>query len=182
MALSAQSSWDQAFEGLLTRLQPRARATLARFRIPPADAEDVLQQTLLLYVERHSEVVDPEAWILTTLRNRCLMYWRKRRRRIYDAVDEEILARLSDPAEPPHERQHVRAGVQAAIAKVADPCRSLLTVRYALDCDAAETASRLGYKPSGIYKVIERCLAALTAHLAACGFAGRPRRGVRSDG
>jgi DNA-directed RNA polymerase specialized sigma24 family protein len=50
-------------------------------------------------------------------------------------------------------------------------CRRLLELRYRQDCDPQDAAIQLGYRPSGAYKIFERCLAALTRGLVATGFA-----------
>jgi RNA polymerase sigma factor (sigma-70 family) len=149
-------------DGVLARVDARAKGVFARFRIPAQDAEDVLQQTLLVFLMREDEIHDPEAWILATLRQRCLMYWRSRRRQLYEAVDAALLDAVADHAPGVAETAQLRRDVRGALACIPGKCRSVLGARYALGCEPAEAAARLGYKPSGIYKVIERCLAALT--------------------
>ena len=62
---------NAAIEGLLQELEPRIRATFSRFRIPPQDAEDLLQQALLVYLYKSESVESPEKWFIGTLRNRC---------------------------------------------------------------------------------------------------------------
>ena len=60
---------------------PRAKAIVGFHSIPPQDREDLVQQTYLTYLRRHEEVRNPQAWLAGTLRQRCLLFWRSRRRR-----------------------------------------------------------------------------------------------------
>ena len=49
--------------GLLRRLSPALQATLRQFRIPPEDADDVVQQVLLQYVRKRSQIRAAEPWL-----------------------------------------------------------------------------------------------------------------------
>jgi DNA-directed RNA polymerase specialized sigma24 family protein len=64
--------------GLLRRMAPALEAILRRFRIPPEDAEDVVQQVLLQYVRKRRKIQTPEAWLPGAVRHECRMYWRRR--------------------------------------------------------------------------------------------------------
>ncbi|MFQ5349794.1 MAG: RNA polymerase sigma factor [Thermoanaerobaculia bacterium] len=155
---------ESSFEELLKGLEPRFRAVLARFRIPEQDAEDLLQQALLAYVRKRDTVHNPESWLVGTLRNRCLKYWRARRRSLYTAVDSAILETVASDA-PSQERSAMRRDLLGAMGRLRPRCRSILGLRYGLGCEPRETARRLGYKESSIYKLVERCLAALSSQL-----------------
>jgi len=160
---------NAAIEGLLQELEPRIRATFSRFRIPPQDSEDLLQQALLVYLYKSDSVESPDKWFIGTLRNRCLGYWRERRRRLYTALDEALLENVAATRESPQEALDLQRDMRSLLTQLPVRCRNLLTLRYQEGCDAPEAARRLGYKASGIYKVTERCLAALTRRLVACG-------------
>lgn len=171
MAVVHRQRPADSVEDLLCRLEPRLRAVLARFRIPYEDGEDLLQQSLLAYLYKHDTVINPEPWLVGTLRNRCLMYWRTRRRRLYQAVDSSLLESLAEPRQPTQETAALCRDLENVIARLPERCRSLLRLRYRLGCEPPEAAERLGYRPSGIYKIMERCLAALTGRLVASGLA-----------
>lgn len=176
MAVLKRPSADHPLEELLEKLQPRLKAVLARFRIPFEDAEDVLQQTLLTYLHKRDGINDPERWILGTLRNRCLMYWRARRRSLYRTVDSAILESMAEPRQPPQEIGDLSHDLERVIAQLPQRCQTLLRLRYRLGCEPPEAAERLGYRKSSIYKVLERCLASLTRQLVAHGLV-EDRRG-----
>ena len=163
---------ESSFEELLRGLEPRFRGVFARFRIPEQDAEDLVQQALLAYVRKRHSVRDPESWLVGTLRNRCLRYWRARRRSLYTAVDSAILEGVVADGAPGQERADMRRDLAGAMGRLRPRCRSILGLRYGLGCEPGETARRLGYKESSIYKLMERCLAALSSQLLE---ASRPR-------
>jgi len=160
---------EQPIEEILQDLQPRIQCVFSRFHIPPQDAEDVLQQTLLTYVHKRENILDAERWLLGTLRNRCLLYWRDRRRRLYTAVDKALLESVAQTGGSPQEQGDLLRDLNIALAKIPNRCRSLLWLRYRHGFEPPEAAQQLGYKASSIYKVTERCLAALTRSMVACG-------------
>ena len=137
----------------------------ARYRIPEQDAEDLLQQALLTYVRKRETVRDPATWLVGTLRNRCLKYWRARRRSLYTAVDAAILESVAADGAPNQAQVEIRRDLKGAMGRLRPRCRSILGLRYGLGCEPRETARRLGYKESSIYKLVERCLAALSNQL-----------------
>jgi RNA polymerase sigma factor (sigma-70 family) len=163
----ARSSFDDA----VVELEKAGRTYLRRQRLPPEDADDILQQTLLIYLYKHDEIYNPDAWIRGTLRKRCLLYWRRRRRNLLTMVDAAMLETVAAPrAASAAERGEVNRQLGRALKTIPPRCRRLLELRYVRDCDPQEAAVQLGYRPSGAYKIFERCLAALTRGLVATGF------------
>ena len=165
------STRELPIEEILEDLQPRIKYVFSRFRIPPQDAEDVLQQTLLTFLYKRETIDDAEKWLLGTLKNRCLLYWRDRRRRLYTAVDKALLESVAAPEVAPQERSDRLSDLNTALSGVPNRCRNLLWLRYRQGYEAPEAAEKLGYKASSVYKVTERCLAALTRRMVACGLA-----------
>ncbi len=159
----------EALDSVVEGFKPKARRIFARYRIPPADAEDLLQETFVVYLHKQATIRHTEPWLLGTLRMRCLVYWRTRRRRLYTAVDTAILESVAQAEGPAQEDIDLRSDLRSAIATLSSKCRSLLQLRYGLGCTPVEAADRMGYRRSSIYKVIERCLAALTARLVESG-------------
>jgi RNA polymerase sigma factor (sigma-70 family) len=160
---------ESSLEGFLKQVRPRLKAVFARYRIPPQDTEDILQQALMALVYRREEIRDPEAWLLGTVRNKCLLYWRERRRLLYESVDAVVLETIAGPVGPDQEISHLRHDLAQALERLPERCRSLLWMRYRQGYDPPELAERLGYSPASISKVTTRCLAALTRHLFAPG-------------
>ena len=160
------------FESLLERARPKLRRILAQHQIPLADAEDVLQQAYLALVYQSDTVRDPEAWLLGTVRNKCLVYWRDRRRRIYDAVDHTILEWVAEKDDHPSDQERVELinDLNDLVARLPKRCRLILMQRYRLGLDPQEVADKLGYQASSISKVTNRCLEQLTRQMILAGF------------
>jgi RNA polymerase sigma factor (sigma-70 family) len=160
---------EASLDLLLERVEPRMRRLLSVYRIPPEDAEDLVQQTLLVLLYQWDKIRDPECWVLGTLKRHCLMYWRTQRRRLYSAVDAAILEWLSEPVAPPQERADLLCDLESLIERLPARCRSLLKLRFRLGYEPPEVAARLGYRVSSIGKITTRCLAALSRELMAAG-------------
>lgn len=165
---------------ILEKAQPRLRAILARTKIPPQDAEDLLQQTFLSFLQARAEICSPEAWLAGTLRKRCLLYWRARRRRLYDAVDTTLLEWIAEPQEPRQERAVLLDNLRKMIEQLHPRCRGILTLRYQLGLEPKELADRLGYSPASVSKITIRCLAAVTRKLVQMAPANA--EAIRSNG
>lgn len=159
-----------AVEELFVQVQPKLRRIFARFRLPVEDAEDVLQQSFLDLVYKQDQIYNPEAWMVATVRNRCIVYWRKRRRQIWDAVDSAMLELLAQPEAPGQRQVALREDLEKVLSRLPQRCRSVLVLRYGLGYRSREVAELLGYQPSSIRKVTSRCIAALTRELVDSGF------------
>jgi len=164
---------ESSLEGFLKQVRPRLRAVFARYRIPSQDTEDILQQALMALVYRVESVRDPEAWLLGTVRNKCLLYLREQRRLLYESVDATVLEAVAEPVGPDQEKTHLQHDLAQVLERLPERCRSLLWMRYRQGYDPPELAERLGYSPASISKVTTRCLAALTRHLFASGICRR---------
>ena len=160
---------ESAFDELAGRLDQAARVYLRRHRLPPEDADDILQETLLAFLCKHEEIRDPEAWLRGTLRKRCQLYWRRRQRSLLTMVDRSVLEALAT-RDSGQEVEDVGRDLDRALDRIPVRCRRLLELRYRDDCDPRDAAKQLGYRPSGVYKIMARCLAALTRGLVATGF------------
>ncbi|HEY0510952.1 MAG TPA: sigma-70 family RNA polymerase sigma factor [Thermoanaerobaculia bacterium] len=160
---------ESSLEGLLKKVRPRLKALFAHYRILPQDTEDILQQALLALIYHRDGIRDPEAWLLGTVRNKCLLHWREQRRKLYDSVDAAVLEFVAEPLEPAQENSDLRRDLANALERLPERCRSLLSLRYRQGYDPPELAERLGYSPASISKITTRCLAALTRNLVTTG-------------
>ena len=82
---------DREIEELVQRFRPRARRITGFHGIPGQDADDLLQQTYLTFLSKRDEIRNPEAWLAGTLSQRCLMFWRSRRRSWLAMVEDGFL-------------------------------------------------------------------------------------------
>jgi RNA polymerase sigma factor (sigma-70 family) len=171
---SAEAAEELPLDQLLDVLKPRLKGVLYRYRIPEQDAEDILQQTFLTLVYKRKQIRKVEPWLLATLKNRCIMYWRSRRSQLHDAVDTAILELVAEPELPEQERRELSHDLERVLYRLPDRCQSILKLRYGLGYKPSEVAEELGYKPSSIRKVTNRCLAALTRQLFLIGYRVNP--------
>jgi RNA polymerase sigma factor (sigma-70 family) len=165
---------EPSLEEILERMAPRLKKVLSRYRIPAQDAEDLLQETFLIMISKAGTIRNPDAWLVGTLANRCILYWRKHRRRLWDLVDSTILELLADVEAPPQERVDLRHDLDTLLAALPERCRAVLRLRYGFGCSTAEAAEKTGYCKSSLRKVTRRCLAALTEQLLRAGFQPGP--------
>lgn len=176
--VSAKSRFlaNQELAALVSSSKPVAARICGRYRIPPQDAEDLMQQCLLSLLDKRDEIEHPESWLAGTLRNHCLMYWRRRRRRLYRAVDTAILETLAEPT--PSEQCEIDFSHDMAqmLERLPRRCRSVLELRYGQGYRPLEAAEQLGYRSSSIYKILHRCLAALSRTLTTYGLVTEAER------
>lgn len=163
-------------ELLLGRLAPEIGEVFASFKIPYQDSEDLLQEALLALLLKRDRIQEPASWLLGALRTQCLIYWRRRRRRLYEAIDATLLEMAADPVPADDERTNWRCDLSHAISHLSDRCKSILRLRYGLGYEGDEVAERLGYRASSIRKVTLRCLSALTHRITG----SPPAREVRA--
>ncbi len=166
-------------EQFLHQVRPRLKALFARYRIPPQDTEDILQQAFLALIYQWEGIRDREAWLLGTLKNRCLLYWRDHRRQLYDVVDATVLEWMAKPTAPEQEQADIARDLGTVIGRLPERCQSLLLLRYRLGYESSEVAERLGYSPSSMSKITTRCLATLLRHLTAAGLVGNRKKHQR---
>jgi RNA polymerase sigma factor (sigma-70 family) len=142
---------------------------LGRYRIPQEDAEDLLQETFVALVFKWQSIRNPKAWLLSTLRNRCTLYWRKRRQDLFEAVDSALLDALASPQAPPQSRAELRHDLNIAISRLPERYQDLLRLRYGLGCKSSEVAEQMGEGSQEIRKLTTACLVALTRELRRMG-------------
>lgn len=161
---------EPSLEEILGRTEVKLKRVLSRYRIPAQDAEDILQDTFLILVSKLGTIRNPEAWLVGTLANRCIIYWRRHRSRLFELVDSTILELLAEAEAPAQEQTDLRADLEVMLSCLPNRCRSVLRLRYGFGCTTAEVAQATGYCKSSIRKVTRRCLAALTEQLVSSGF------------
>ena len=174
--LQGRGAGEPSLEALLLSLRPRFRRLFARYRLPVEEGEDILQQALLALVVKGQNVLHPEAWLVGTVRNRCLLYWRKQRCLLHDSVDPWLLDILAAPIQPSQERDVMRRDLEQLIAGLPLRCQRFIRLRYGEGMAYREISSRLGYRRCSIGKLSERCLNQLVARAQRLGL----RRGPKS--
>lgn len=145
----------EPIEVVVERIRPRLDEMIARFRIPPQDAEDILQNTFLLFLQKRSLIRNDEGWLICVARRQCLNFLRNRREKFHSSLEEAF--DLPAPQQP----EGLRHDLRRALARIPQRCRSVIQLRYKLGFGASEVAEKLGYRPSSVRKIASRCVAAL---------------------
>ena len=148
-----------ALAEFLEIMRPRLRSILTRHAIPPADAEDLLQDTFLALYLSWPRIDNHEAWLSGTLRFLCCNYWRKKKRQSCESLEAAELAGLPELATFPQSRSDDLLDLAAVVAKLKPRYRRLLHLRYGLGMSLDELRERLGYSANGVRKLTSRALA-----------------------
>lgn len=162
----------ETLDELALRLEPRLKQIVNRYRIPPEDAEDLVQTALIATLRNWPELVDAEGWLIRTVINQCLMYHRSRRRRPEEALDETLEL---FPVPSAEERIADRQEIERRLAKLPLQCRQLFRLRFIYGFNAKEVAELLGRKISHVYNSTHRCTKLLESVRTLPPPAGRAR-------
>lgn len=143
------------------QLEPKIERLLTRFRVPPDDAQQILDEIMLAMLTKRERIRDPERWLLRTLKNRCVMYWQNRRRRLYRILDSGLLTILTSRQVPEAEKEALRGELGSLLEGLRPGCRTLLTRRYGLG-EASQRIDPEPWRAEDDGDELMRCLGALT--------------------
>ncbi len=123
-----------AFARLFSHFAPRLKAYLKRQGVDGGQAEELVQEVMLLVWNR-AETFDPaqasaNTWIFTIARNKRIDAIRRERRPEYDPSDPALVADPSDPADRVLEARQETARLQAAIGALPQEQAELLRLAY----------------------------------------------------
>jgi RNA polymerase sigma factor (sigma-70 family) len=166
MTVSSDPSAPTGLASLVEGLRPRLKRILGSYRIPPHDADDVLQETFLALFNRWESIENKEAWLVATLRHRCARYWRDQRASVLEPVDSGVLELLSAPQPAPQERAALVWDLESVIGTLPSRHQAVLWLRFGLGLSTEEVADRLGYCAASIRKLTLRSLARLRLAVA----------------
>ncbi len=134
-------------DAFATLVQQHARwlyARIARQLRHPADADDLLQETLLHALTRLEQLRDPEqfaAWLTTIADNKVRTFYR---RRAVQLRWQDEWAGQSENASAPSERPEQRTALHQALNALSFAHREILSYHYAKGYSYAQTADLLG--------------------------------------
>ena len=143
---------------MLEQARPWLARTLARYRIPPTDAEDLVQDALLLLFAKWQNVEHPAHWLVVAVRLICLDYQKRQSRRRTMAIDPHLLEELAGAA-PNRQPTRDRFRDLALYLRSLPPRqRHVLRLAYGLGLDPRELAERLGGKPDSQLRALRRAV------------------------
>jgi len=135
---------------ILMELHRSAVERYVRYRLPSADAEDVLQEIWLTAFQKQGDLRSPasaKAWLLCIARSRCTDYFRAKAKRMtipLDTLTESVLSYGRHGLT-------VQSSVQDTLDRLGDVERQVLYLYYFRDLPQAEIAHRLNI-PLGTVK------------------------------
>ncbi len=171
----ADDSYDPAaaLSEVLPRLLPKVRRLFFRRRIPPWDGDDLVQQALTAAWRRWPSVAHKEAWLYGTIKNMCIVYWRRRRGRRADYRPNAV-----DLGRDQIERQRRRdllLDIEIQSAKLPRRQRRLLFMRYRLGMTLAEVATEMAICRSYVLRQEQAALGRLRRLVAGASAADQHR-------
>ena len=145
-----------AFKKELIELLPSLRAFARSLAHNPAQADDLVQDTLvkaLANVDRFEQGTNLRAWLFTILRNHYYSQLRKAKREVEDA-DGKFAARIA--VRPEQDGSVDLEDFKVAFAQLADDHREVLTLVGASGCSYEEAAQICGCAAGTIKSRVNR--------------------------
>jgi RNA polymerase sigma factor (sigma-70 family) len=152
---------EEGIIDLLTRMTPRLKRIMASFRIPAAEAEDLMQDACLSLVRNGSRIECPDAWLAQALYRLCYASATSRRRARLQYLAGSFLEALAPVQRPAQERAELFWDLNTLAAFLSRRQQVLLQLRYGLGMTPDEIAAQLGCCSCSIGKSTSRALARL---------------------
>jgi RNA polymerase sigma factor (sigma-70 family) len=166
-ASDAEAAGAEAALGeLVAAMRPRLRALFRHAGVGLADAEDILQDSLLIVMGHWREIRDPEGYLWGTVRRRIQQLRRRHALVVLLSLDEESLARLA-PVGSSHAASALRLDLETLLGRLSARSRQVVAMRYGEQLSAREIAALLGGSEAGIRKTASRAIARLRRYARA---------------
>jgi RNA polymerase sigma factor (sigma-70 family) len=149
---AAQSGDAASLGALFIRHRASMQATALALLGPGPDAEDAVQDAALTALRRIDSLRDPSAarpWLVSVVRNTCLMRIRSTRPVIGTPVDEMPLPSAEPTPEQLLEQRATRDWVWHALSQLSEPLRTVALLRYFSDARTYEEIAALCGIPVG---------------------------------
>jgi RNA polymerase sigma factor (sigma-70 family) len=169
----------QAWDALVERYAPLIWSICRKYRLGPADAEDVGQSVWLRLVAQLDKIREPAAlpgWLATTTRRECVRVVHAAHGPhavIYSLDAENIPDGQADPAEQDLLEAERHAALRQAFADLPPHGQQLIAMLIAdPPVPYAEISARLGIAVGSIGPTRSRCLDKMRRHPAIAGLIG----------
>lgn len=145
-----------AFETLYAEYAvPLRGIAIHRYHIPPDEAEELVHEAFIAYLQRHTAIRDVKGWIMGTMRFKCSEYWRARKR-------EAPLSAEQEEAAHPTAEQDVRSAVAkltvaSAIRQLGENCRETIRRFYWLDESLHDIAACYATTENNVKQMLFTC-------------------------
>lgn len=128
-----------------------------QYRVPKADSESIIHDVFVRFIRHHGSISDDAGWLVRSLRNACLNYWRDRKPT--EALPSSLANTSAD--------LNARVDLIRLLGRITARCRRILWLRYVDGLTPDEIARKCAASASPGYGriLIHRCLAAARAAL-----------------
>jgi RNA polymerase sigma factor (sigma-70 family) len=154
---------------VVRQARPRLQALFRSHRCTPEDAEDIVQEALLVMVKRWAEIAEPEAFLFGVVRRQILNLLRRRRNHKEVSVEESMLATLATTAAEQTQAE-CRHDVATLLATLPERSSRIVELRYGEELSSREIAEELSYSVGSVRKLAIRHLERLRREADKLGF------------
>ncbi len=159
-----EASYRRLLEALAPALRVIVRSTASRFRLPAADIEDIVQETLLaVHLKRQTwkETEPLTPWLRAIARNKMIDVLRRRGRG--GRIDVPIDRMAETLAAPEPEAQLSPRETNRVLSAINGRQRDVVRAIAVEGLTSAETAARLGVSEGAVRVALHRGLATIAA-------------------
>lgn len=133
-------------------LQVLRAIAICRYGISRDDAEALVNDLFLWFLERRPRVQDPRPYLMAAMRNRCLLYWRSRRAEVPLGEEHDEIA-----SEKEEEEWAMRLALGTALARIGRQCREMLRAYYLRGEKKEEIAEAIDRTPGYVMQLLVGC-------------------------
>jgi RNA polymerase sigma factor (sigma-70 family) len=126
---------------------------MRRYRVPPDDAEALVHDTFIAYLERHTSIREVKPWLMGAVGNKCKHYWRDRK---HEAPMPDGIAESAADGEDLDELAW-RISVGAVVARLGEKCRETLRGYYWRGETNERIAANLATSPGYVRQLLVSC-------------------------
>ena len=127
-----------------------------KFRVPDADAEGLLQEVFLSFLQNGSRIDNVKSWLIAAVCNASRHYWRSQGRS--EQLPEDYLEHSDPVSHSLVEKRATELTVQKALGYLQPRCRETLRLHYFEGRSASEVAKELETTTRYAEKLIHNCL------------------------
>jgi RNA polymerase sigma factor (sigma-70 family) len=169
METKALDQRGQQIAECMRQARPRLQALFRSHRCSHEDAEDILQEALLVLVRRWDEIEEPQYFVVGVVRRQILSLLRRRRSHREVSVDEASLEQI-DGGEDPQALADSRHDLCALLSVLPARGGQIVEMRYGEGLSSREIAAELSYAVSSVRKIAARHLHRLRRYADKIGF------------
>jgi RNA polymerase sigma factor (sigma-70 family) len=147
---------EDAFDALYTQYAVVLRGiAIHRYGIPPDEAEALVHDAFMAFLERHTSIRDARGWLSGTIRHKCTDYWRQRQREAPLPPEQDEVA---DPgAEIDVRSTDLRLTMATAINRLGDRCRETIRRYYWLEEPLGVIAGCFATTENNVKQILFSC-------------------------